>query len=302
VTGGADASRGTNHAAPRADAAQAPIGRLAPTPSGRLHLGNVVAFGAAWLHARAAGGSVLLRIEDVDIGRARADLADGLREDLRWLGLTWDREVQPQRDRAYDDVLERVRPHLYACTCTRTQWRGSYPGICRDLARPSGALRLRLPAGSVSFVDLARGPQAFDPNALGDPVLRRRDGVYTYTLAVVADDLRDGVTEVVRGSDLLDATTQQIRLYEALNAPPPLWLHTPMLVDVNGRKLGKSHGSRSIQAMRAAGWTPEAIWRLALPWLGIAQGHHLHDAVRVFRAEALPPGPIPVTIPEEAPP
>ncbi len=269
-----------------------PTGRLAPTPSGRLHLGNVVAFGAAWLSARQARGRVVLRIEDVDVGRARADLAQGLREDLAWLGLTWDVETPPQQTRSYAEALAALRPHTYACHCTRRDWSGPYPGTCRDRLHRDGVVRLRLPEGEVTFVDRALGQQHVDPTTLGDPVLQRLDGVCTYTLAVVVDDIRDGVTEVVRGGDLLVATGAQVRLYEALDAPPPSWLHTPMLVDVSGRKLGKSHGSQAIAALRQAGASPDDVWRRVLPWLGVHGPKHLHDAVMAFDPSRMAHGSI----------
>jgi glutamyl/glutaminyl-tRNA synthetase len=276
-------------------------GRLAPTPSGRLHLGNVVAFGAAWLSAKQAQGRVLLRVEDVDSERAREDLANGLRNDLRWLGLTWDAETTPQHARSYEAALTALTPHRYACRCTRRDWTGAYPGTCRSAQHSDGASRFRLPEGVVAFEDRALGRQVVDPTVLGDPVLQRRDGMCTYALAVVVDDIRDGVTEVVRGSDLREATGVQLRLYEALNAPPPTWMHTPMLVDANGRKLGKSHGSRSIEALRRGGASPQDVWRRVLPWLGVVGATHVHDAVASFRPTGMVPGPIAVADdPEEA--
>jgi glutamyl/glutaminyl-tRNA synthetase len=271
------------------------VGRLAPTPSGQLHLGNALAFGAAWLSVRQQGGRLLLRVEDVDRGRARAEVEADQKEDLRWLGLDWDEETPPQRDRDYGPWLERLRDHVYRCTCTRRQVReagGVYPGTCRDAGHAGGAARFRLPAGEVRFVDRRFGPRAVDPTAFGDPVLQRRDGVFAYNLAVVVDDLCDGVTEVVRGADLLDFTAVQIHLWRALGATPPTWLHSPLVLGPDGHKLSKSHGSTEVRALRAAGWTAADVWRVVLPWLGLDALDHVHDAVGHFEVTAGSLGPV----------
>jgi glutamyl/glutaminyl-tRNA synthetase len=271
-----------------------PIGRLAPTPSGRLHLGNVCAFGAAWLSVRSRGGRLLLRIEDVDGGRARNELADGLRRDLDWLGLGWDEEVPPQSARDYQPWLARLA--TYHCVCTRAQVAGGpYPGTCRESGHDDGALRFRLPPGEVDVLDRRFGARRVDPLAFGDPVLRRRDGVYTYNLAVVADDIADGVSEVVRGADLLDFTGVQVRLWEAFGATPPTWLHAPLVLGPDGKKLSKSHGALAIGALRDAGWGPRDVWRAVLPWLGLPGHEELGAAARDFRPEAGPLGPITIT-------
>lgn len=245
-----------------------PTGRLAPTPSGHLHLGNALAFGAAWLSARNAGGRLLLRIEDLDRGRAREEVAASQREDLRWLGIDWDEEVTPQSRRTYS--LDGIP--TYRCGCSRAT-RLSWGCRCRflpvDAADPSsrsGAWRFRTPEGRVRFVDRARGELELPPG--DDPILMRADGEPAYPLAVVVDDARDGVTEVVRGADLLEATPVQVRLHEALGLPRPTWLHVPLLLGPDGRKLSKSHGSTELRALRAAGWTPERVWTLLLPLLG----------------------------------
>lgn len=271
------------------------VGRLAPTPSGHLHLGNVCAFGAAWLSARAAGGRLLLRIEDIDIVRARRDVEDGIRHDLTWLGLGWDDETPRQSSRRYDDALAQLAPHLYRCRCTRAQLAaagGRYPGTCRTRGLTSGAIRLALPPGPVRFVDRRWGVRVVDPTTFGDPVLVRRDGLVAYNLAVVADDIADRVTEVVRGSDLLDFTAVQIRLYEALGHPPPSWLHAPLVLGADGRKLSKSHGSAHVGAMRDAGRTARDVWATVLPWLGLPDCSSLDEAVARWRPDAGPLGPV----------
>ncbi len=276
-------------------------GRLAPTPSGHLHLGNVLSFAAAWLSVRAREGELLLRIEDVDEERARADVEASQRDDLRWLGLHWDREVRPQRLRDYRPWMEKLeaRGLVYRCTCTRKDLRstgGRYPGTCRNAGHREGSRRFRLPDGPVRFVDRKFGPRTVDPHQFGDPVLQRRDGRWAYNLAVVVDDLVDGVTEVVRGADLLDYTAVQIRLWDAFGATPPTWLHAPLVTDADWVKLSKSHGSAEIRALRAAGVTPDQIWQLVLPWLGI-EGHGLAEAPVCFDASRGTLGPVVLTNP-----
>lgn len=259
-----------------------PVGRLAPTPSGALHLGNALAFGAAWLSARNAGGRLLLRIEDLDRGRAREEVAAGQRADLRWLGIDWDEEVAPQSARTYP--LDGIP--TYRCTCSRAQ-RLARACACRDAGHTQGAWRYRTPEGPVAFTDRARGPCCVVPE--DDPVLVRADGEAAYPLAVVLDDLRDGVTEVVRGGDLLDATAVQLRLYASLGRTPPTWLHVPLLLGQDGRKLSKSHGSVGIEALRDGGWTPERVWETLLPALGLPPGP-LHAAQ--LDPARVPPGPL----------
>jgi glutamyl/glutaminyl-tRNA synthetase len=271
------------------------VGRLAPTPSGRLHLGNVCAFAAAWLSARAQGGRLLLRIEDVDRVRADRAVEDSLRDDLIWLGLTWDEETPRQSERDYAPVLAALTPFTYRCDCTRAAIQaagGVYPGTCRDRGLTEGAIRFRLPDEPLAFVDRARGPHVTDLRLMGDPVLRRRDGLYAYNLAVVADDLADGVTEVVRGEDLLDQSAVQICLWRALGQEPPTWLHSPLILGEDGRKLSKSHGSAHIGELRAAGWTVADVWRQVLPWLGVPPGIGLEDAIPLFLPSAVRQGPI----------
>ncbi len=272
-----------------------PVGRLAPTPSGHLHLGNALAFGAAWLSARrppsGPPGRVLLRIEDLDRGRARPDVADSQRDDLRWLGLDWDEEVRPQSERDYP--LDGIPTYRCACSrATRLSWgcrcRFSPPGHILAVPCPnleggkfghpgtvtSAGWRFLAPPGLVTFTDRARGALTLPAD---EPILRRENGEAAYPLAVVLDDARDGVTEVVRGADLLDATPVQVRLHEALGLPLPTYLHVPVLLGPDGRKLSKSHGSTELRALRAEGWSPDQVWALLLPLLG-CEGP-LQDAV-----------------------
>ncbi len=243
------------------------VGRLAPTPSGHLHLGNALAFGAAFLSARAAHGRLLLRIEDLDRGRARPDVAAAQRDDLLWLGLAWDAETPPQSQRTY--ATDGIP--TYRCPCSRAV-RLARACHCRaaDPPRSDGAWRFRTPPGAVRFVDRALGPQELVPEE--DPILVRADGEAAYPLAVVVDDARDGVTEVVRGADLLEATATQLRLHEALGLRPPSYLHVPLLLGEDRRKLSKSHGSTELRALRAAGWTADDVWATLLPLLGLPPG------------------------------
>lgn len=270
------------------------VGRLAPTPSGRLHLGNALAFGVAWLSVRHAGGRLLLRVEDVDRARARTEIEQSIRDDLRWLGLEWDEETPPQRQRRYDPWLESLGDRVYRCRCSRAALGGgAYPGTCREAGASDGSYRFRLPDGPVAFVDRRFGPVEVDPNGVfGDPVLRRRDGSYAYPLAVVVDDLCDGVSEVVRGADLLEYTAVQVHLWRAFGATPPTWLHAPLLLGPDGRKLSKSHGSTEIGALAASGWTPRDVWRRLLPLVGLDGFEHVHDAVGAFRPDAGARGPV----------
>jgi glutamyl/glutaminyl-tRNA synthetase len=274
------------------------VGRLAPTPSGLLHLGNVCAFAAAWLSARADDGRLLLRIEDIDVTRARRDVEQALRDDLVWLGLTVDGEVPHQSSRDYGPALAQLAPRLYRCQCTRAQREQALPdgagcqGRCLERDYQEGAVRFRLDTGAMTFVDRRWGAQMTDPRAFGDPILVRRDGLVSYNLAVVADDITDGVTDVVRGSDLLEYTAVQIQLWEALGAPPPRWLHAPLILGADGKKLSKSHGSAHVGAMREAGATPADVWRVVLPWLGIDGASSLDEALPQWDPTAGPRGPV----------
>lgn len=273
------------------------VGRLAPTPSGHLHLGNALAFAAAFVSVRQHGGRLLLRIEDVDRGRARDDIAERQREDLRWLGLDWDEEVLPQSARDYTPWLEVLRARTYRCTCTRRQLRERgaevYDGFCRDAGHTEGAVRFALTPGPVTLHDRHQSPCTVDPATLGDPVLRRRDGVFAYPLAVVADDLADGVTEVVRGADLYAYTAVLDQLFTAFGATPPSILHAPLVLGPDGRKLSKSHGATELRVLRAAGWTQEDVWRLLCSWLGVP-GERLVDALQHYRPGHGPKGPVTV--------
>ncbi|MBU6484557.1 MAG: tRNA glutamyl-Q(34) synthetase GluQRS [Betaproteobacteria bacterium] len=237
-------------------------GRFAPSPTGDLHFGSLVAALASHADARAAGGQWLLRIEDVDIARVRAGASDAILATLERFGFTWDGPVwrQSLRGDVYAAALERLHALglLYACACSRRELAGVkpgaigervYPGFCRDRALRPGfsqaadsgfAWRLRVPAAPVGFVDRHYGPQSQDLAAdVGDFILRRRDGLYAYQLAVVVDDAEQGISDVVRGADLLASTARQIYLQRSLGCATPRYLHVPVAVDAQGNKLSK---------------------------------------------------------------
>ncbi|MBF8779928.1 tRNA glutamyl-Q(34) synthetase GluQRS [Pseudomonas fulva] len=237
------------------------VGRFAPTPSGFLHFGSLVAALASWLDARAAGGRWLLRVEDTDPPREMPGARDAILQTLERYGLEWDGEVvcQSQRHAVYAEVVERLlRQGLaYACTCSRKQlegYDGVYPGFCRNAGHPrqGAAIRLRVPELNYHFVDRVQG--RFEQHLgreVGDFVIQRRDGLYAYQLAVVLDDAWQGVTDVVRGADLLDNTPRQLYLQELLGLPHPRYLHIPLITQPDGHKLGKSYRSPPLAADQA---------------------------------------------------
>lgn len=239
-----------------------PVGRFAPTPSGRMHLGNVFAALIAWLSVRSRDGEMVLRMEDLDTQRTSAEFAEILRDDLRWLGFTWDRETpaQSQRSAVYDNYFEILREKglLYPCYCTRSQLHSVnaphlsdgtyvYPGTCRNLTEGERAAFHRAPAWRVvvpdrvwTVEDKVQGTYRCNlATECGDMVVRRADGVYVYQLAVTVDDGEAGVTEVVRGMDLLSSAPRQMYLQELFGFPHPEYAHVPMLLAPDGRRLSK---------------------------------------------------------------
>jgi len=260
-------------------------------------LGNVVAFGGAWLSVRSQGGRLLLRVEDIDRERSRDEIAEGQRRDLEWLGLCWDEETLRQSERDYAPWLRALSSTTYRCQCTRRQVReagGVYPGTCRDLDHQQGALRLRLPSGGRGFLDQSCGQQQMSFEHTSDPILVTRVGNVAYPLAVVVDDIADGVTEVVRGCDLLAHTAAQMELWELLGASPPSYQHMPTVLGSDGRKLSKSHASTSVRELREAGWSAQDVWRCVLPWLGIHGAETLSDAAERYLPSGVQRGPITV--------
>jgi len=233
-------------------------GRFAPSPTGPLHLGSLVAALASWLDARAAGGRWLVRIEDLDRPREVPGAADEILQQLSALGLDWDGEVakQAQRASAYERALARLGNAAYWCACTRKEVADSalaadgariYPGTCRDgvaEGKLPRAMRVRTGPAPISFTDRVQGEcsQSVE-REVGDFVLKRADGLYAYQLAVVVDDAEQGVTDVVRGADLLDSTARQIHLQRLLGCAQPRYLHVPVAVTAAGEKLSKKTGA-----------------------------------------------------------
>lgn len=239
-----------------------PVGRFAPTPSGRMHLGNVFSALLAWLSVKARDGEMVLRMEDLDTQRTSGEYAQVLREDLNWLGLSWDWETPAQSSRSavYDRYFDSLREMglLYPCYCTRSQLHSVnaphlsdgtyvYPGTCRDLTEDQRAAYHRAPAWRVRVPDkvwqvhdLVQGDSQWNLiRDCGDMVVRRADGVYVYQLAVTVDDGEAGVTEVVRGMDLLSSAPRQMYLQELWEFPHPEYAHVPMLLSPDGRRLSK---------------------------------------------------------------
>lgn len=261
------------------------VGRLAPSPSGEMHLGNAFAALLAWLSVRAAGGAVLLRLEDLDLPRCPAKYAYGVMEDFTWLGLNWDNDPvwQSKRGAWYDRCLDVLgeRGLLYPCYCSRKELHAVteasaphgvspvYSGRCRGLTPDQraaieaqgrkGAIRVQVPKARYGFVDGCQGPYEVDlAQACGDFILRRSDGLYAYHLAVVADDGDMGVNQVVRGRDLLSATPQQLWLQEELGFPHPQYYHVPLLLAPDGRRLSKRDGDLDMGALRRR-YSPEEV-------------------------------------------
>jgi glutamyl-Q tRNA(Asp) synthetase len=236
------------------------VGRFAPTPSGDLHLGSLYTAVASYLDARAHGGRWLLRIEDVDAPRAVPGSADRIVATLQRFGFEWDGEIMLQSGRIehYRTALQALRDRglTFECTCSRSQLEDEqrYPGICRALARPAAAdtaTRLRVEPNLISFTDEIQGTFRQDvAAAVGDLIIKRRDQVFAYLLAVVTDDAAQGVTHVVRGADLLDNTPRQIYLQRLLGVATPRYAHVPVLTEADDKKLAKSR--RSVRADSAA--------------------------------------------------
>ena len=255
-----------------------PVGRFAPTPSGRMHLGNVFAALIAWLSVRSRGGHLVLRMEDLDTQRTSGEFAEILRSDLLWLGLDWDVETPPQSQRSpvYDRYFEKLRELdlLYPCYCTRSQLHtvnaphasdGTYiyPGTCRNLTQAptdrAPAWRVRVPERIYSLEDMGRGHFEQDLSRdCGDFVVRRADGVYVYQLAVTVDDGEAGVTEVVRGMDLLGSAPRQMYLQELFGFDHPTYGHVPMLMSPDGRRLSKRDRDLDLGSLRKS-CTPEKL-------------------------------------------
>ena len=237
------------------------VGRFAPSPTGPLHLGSVLAALGSWLDARHHGGRWLLRMEDLDTPRVVPGAADAMLRTLEALGLEWDGavEFQSQHQDGYRDALASLsrRGLTFECSCSRRELAPvdtGYPGTCRGGPTRPGptAVRLRLDPGELCIEDLIQNRQCWRLEQLGDVVIRRRDGRFAYQLAVVVDDARQGITHVVRGADLLDSTPWQMVLQRALQLPQPRYAHLPVVVDPDGAKLSKSQHAVAAGTSRPA--------------------------------------------------
>jgi glutamyl-tRNA synthetase len=292
-----------------------PRGRLAPSPSGRLHLGHARTFVLAWLHARSRGGELALRLEDLDSARCRPEYAALVLQDLEWLGLDWDGPVSTQSSRL-DELRAaaeslRARGLCYPCYCTRADLRNAasapqrgvdeqrYPGTCRLKssagAQGVSALRFRVAPGPIEFVDGIAGAQSFDVSEeVGDFIISNRAGVPSYQLAVVVDDAAQGVTEVFRGDDLLSSTPRQMLLFEALGQRAPSFYHAPLVLDAGGRRLAKRADDLSLWTLRQSGVDPRAIvqWVLGSAGLGVSARITAREACAAFDIERLDRRPV----------
>lgn len=303
------------------------IGRLAPSPTGALHLGNIRTFLYAWLQMRSCGGTLRLRIEDLDHPKHKPGADQALIDDLRWLGFDWDGPIvyQSQRHARYRAALARLAPSLYPCTCTRADILGAqsaphpgevlrYPGLCRarlgqtaPLARPP-AWRLALTsADDGRFTDGFAGPFAQTADeTTGDFVVARAlaptppftplEAEASYALAVVVDDAEMGVTDIVRGDDILPATPAQVVLYRRLGLKLPRFWHLPLVVGPDGLRLAKRHGDTRIATYRAHGLTPGALLTAlarASHWLSPTERvSSLPELLPHFNPNALPKTPL----------
>jgi glutamyl-tRNA synthetase len=268
-------------------------GRIAPSPTGHLHLGHARTFWTAQQRARERGGVLILRNEDIDRARCKPEFARGMTEDLKWFGFEWQEGPdvggphapynQSERQRLYQDALEQLKSggFVYPCTCSRKDIQSAasapqgaddeliYPGTCRVSSQstlthqPStkAGWRFRVRDGEpIEFTDGALGPQRFVAGKdFGDFVLWRNDDAPAYQLAAVVDDAAMGITEVVRGADLLASTARQLLLYRALGFEPPAFFHCPLMTDANGVRLAKRNDALSLRRLRAGGESPKAI-------------------------------------------
>ena len=307
-----------------------PRGRFAPSPSGRMHLGNAWTALLAWLDIRKMNGTMVLRMEDLDPDRSRPEYAAGLIEDLRWLGLDWDEGpdtgglfrpyCQSERTALYQKVFNKLdRAGLvYPCFCSRAELRSAasaphagetevpYNGRCAAMnptvaaqlrqqgRRPS--YRLRVDDARVEYVDAVYGAQSQELRQVcGDFVIRRSDGVFAYQLAVVADDASMQINRVLRGADLLASTPRQIYLWRLLGEQPPTFLHVPLLVGGDGGRLSKRHGSLAIAALREGGVSAKKIVGRLAAWAGLIDHPAAvkpQELIRQFDAARLPREPI----------
>ena len=279
--------------------------RFAPSPTGDLHLGGAWTALASWVVARRAAGAATLRFEDLDAARVAAGSRARIEEDLRWLGLDWDEEPVQQSERAalYESAVTTLaaRGLIYPCDCSRAEIARAasaphegeeavYPGFCQDrdplraMKRPP-ALRMRVPDEVIAYDDGALGPVAQQlARDVGDFVLRRGDGVFAYQLAVVVDDAAMGITDVVRGADLVGSTPRQIALARALGIASPRYVHVPLVVGPDGARLEKRTPGATVRALREAGVSAPTIVGVLAHGLGLTSSRDPISAIDVARS------------------
>jgi glutamyl-tRNA synthetase len=294
------------------------IGRLAPSPTGAQHIGNARTYLIAWLCARAQGGRVVLRIEDIDSPRIKPGAAEAALEDLHWLGLDWDEGplVQSERIDLYEKALSKLQGYelVYPCTCSRTDVEHAasaphaeheqplYQSACAyRRAADAGALtqpyswRFRTGTSVCAFSDGFRGLMRIDLASIGgDFVVWKSAGTPAYQLAVVVDDAAQNVTAVVRGDDLISSTPRQLLLYDALGLQPPRFTHVPLVVGPDGRRLAKRHGDTRLATLRAAGVKPQALLGLlawSCGWLSAIEPITLAELLGRFDIASIPHEP-----------
>lgn len=262
-----------------------PVGRFAPSPTGRMHAGNIFSALVSWLVVKKGGGEIVLRIEDLDPDRSKACFADQVQRDFELLGLTWDKGpfFQSNRSDVYRHACKALQSKytVYPCFCTRADLANAaqaphvgeafiYPGTCRDLSSEEvnalmtkqvpASWRIKVPQKNITFNDAIYGTQAFSlSDECGDFLLQRKDGTFAYHLAVVCDDAEQGITTVVRGSDLLAATPQQIFLQDALGFPTPEYIHVPLLCSDTNARLSKRNKDASLESLLEHYKTPEFV-------------------------------------------
>jgi glutamyl-tRNA synthetase len=292
------------------------VGRLAPSPTGAQHVGNARTYLIAWLSARSRGGRVVLRIEDIDSPRVKPGAAEGALEDLRWLGLDWDEGPIFQANRLflYESSLRVLQNKelVYPCTCSRSDVERAasaphaehegpaYPGTCAQRTGADAAnfgdrpfaWRFRVEPEVMEYVDGFRGPTAIRLREVGgDFVIWKSEGTPAYQLAVVVDDAAQLVTEVIRGDDLVPSTPRQLLLYKTLGLTPPRFIHVPLVVGPDGRRLAKRHGDTRLASLRRAGVRPEALlgflaWSCG--WIEKPHPISAHKLIPHFRLESIP--------------
>jgi len=303
------------------------VGRLAPSPTGGLHVGHARTFLIAWLAARSRGGRIVLRIEDIDASRVRPEALSGLIVDLRWVGLDWDEGpdlggahgpyLQSQRTSLYEQMLDRLKQKelVYPCTCTRAEIARvasaphsgeegpSYPGTCLNrraedadsLSERPFSWRFRVPKGRVEWNDQARGWQSVDPSAVGgDFLVGRSTGEPAYQLAVVCDDHFMEVNQVIRGDDLVTSTPRQILLYEAMGWTPPSFGHVPLVIDDQRKRLAKRDQSIKLETLRERGVDPRRLIKVLANSIGMSKGpgdSWPEDWIERFDLASVPRGP-----------